>query len=137
MTRRHLYFLVLLLGFAGQIWIFYSFKKLEKQEKVFNTCLFNRVTGLPCPSCGTIHSIISILHGDFRKALSENPLGFTGLLLVAIVPYWVLSDIAFGKESFYTFYLKTENLLRIRWVLIVILSVIFLIWMYKLWEFFI
>jgi len=136
MTRRRLYFLVLFLGLAGQVWIFYSYKKLEKQQEAFNTCIFKRVTGIPCPSCGTVHSIISILHGELRKAINYNPLGFGGLLLVAIVPYWILADLARGRESFYNFYFKVNKLLKRKWVLFSVLFLIFLVWIYKLLGFF-
>ena len=136
MRRRQLYFLALFLGLAGQVWIVYSYNKLQKGEEAFNTCIFRRVTTIPCPSCGTVHSIVSILHGDLRKAFSENLMGFFGILLVAIVPYWILADMALGRETFYSFYLKTEKLLKIRWVLFSILTLIFVIWMLKLMNFF-
>ena len=96
MRRKQLYFLALFLGFAGQVWIVYSYNKLHIGEEPFNTCIFRRVTTIPCPSCGTVHSIVSILHGDLRKAFSENPLGFFGILLVAVVPYWILAGA--GKK---------------------------------------
>ena len=136
MTRRQLYFLAPFFGLAGQVWIVYSYKKLERQEEAFNTCIFKRVTGLPCPSCGTIHSVVSILHGNFRKALSENPLGFVGILLVAIVPFWILADLALGRESCYRFFLATERQLKKRWMLFPFLGLILLIWLYKLGSFF-
>lgn len=136
MTRRRLYFLALFLGLAGQCWIAYSFRKLERQQEAFNTCIFKGVTGIPCPSCGTIHSIVSILHGDLKKALSENPLGFAGILIVAVIPYWILADLFMGKESFYRFYLKTNALLKKKQVLSGLLFTVLLIWIYKLMIFF-
>jgi len=136
MTRRQLYFLALFLGLAGQGWILYSYKKLEKQEEAFNTCMFKRVTGLPCPSCGTVHSIVSIVHGDVRTALRENPLGFAGILLVAVVPYWILFDMALGWESCYRFFLAIERQLKKPWILFPFLGLILLIWLYKLGNFF-
>ncbi|MCX6287749.1 MAG: DUF2752 domain-containing protein [Bacteroidetes bacterium] len=135
MTRKNLYFLALFLGLAGQIWIVYSYKKLERQEEAFNTCIFRRVTGLPCPSCGTVHSIVSIVHGNFRQALNENPLGYLGFPIVLIIPWWILADLAFGRESFYNFYLRSNKFLNHRWVLFSILSVIFLLWLFKLGHF--
>jgi len=127
MTRRRLYFLVLFLGFAGQIWILYSYHKLEQKEEAFHTCIFKALTGLPCPSCGTVHSIVSILHGDFRKALKENPLGFAGILMTALIPYWVLADLALGRESFYNFYSRFETWLKNSWLLFGFLFFILLI----------
>ncbi len=135
MTRKHLYLLALFLGFAGQVWIGYSYKKLEQNEEAFNTCIFRRISGLPCPSCGTVHSIISILHGNFRKALSDNPLGYAGILVAAIIPYWILTDLIIGKESFYNFFVIVNNLLKRRWALFSILLLIFVLWMYKLGHF--
>ena len=136
MTRRQLYFLALFLGLAGQIWIAYSYKKLERQEEAFNTCIFRRITGIPCPSCGTIHSIVSILHGDLPKALSENPLGFAGILVVAIIPYWILADLVLGGESFYRFYLRINAFLKKKRVLFGLLLSVLLLWMYKLGIYF-
>lgn len=132
MSRRRLYYLALFLGLAGQIWIFYSYHKLEKHEEAFNTCIFKAVTGIPCPSCGTVHSIISILHGNFRQALTENPIGFAGLLALAVVPYWILADLYTGRESFYRFFMHIDGLLRKKRVLIPLLLTVLLIWIYKL-----
>jgi len=136
MTRRRLYFLALFLGLAGQLWIAYSYKKLERQEEAFNTCIFKRVTGIPCPSCGTIHSVVAILHGDLRKALRENPLGFAGILIVAVIPYWILADFVFGRESFYRFYLRINTFLKKKQVLSGLLILVLLIWLYKLGIYF-
>jgi hypothetical protein len=136
MTRRQLYFLVLFIGFAGQIWIVYSYKKLERQEEAFNTCIFKWVTGIPCPSCGTIHSIVAILHGDPEKALKENPLGFAGILMVAIIPFWILADMVFGMESFYRAYLRTNIFLKKKPVLSGLLFIILALWIFKLGDYF-
>ena len=132
MTRRRLYFLALFLGLAGQIWIAYSYKKLERQEEAFNTCIFKRVSGIPCPSCGTVHSIVSILHGDLRVALTENPLGFAGILIVAVIPYWILADLVLGRESFYRFYLRINSFLKKKQVLFGLLFIVLLLWLFKL-----
>ncbi|MCX6242999.1 MAG: DUF2752 domain-containing protein [Bacteroidetes bacterium] len=135
MTRKNLYFLALFLGLAGQIWIVYSYIKLGKQEEAFNTCIFNRVTGLPCPSCGTVHSIVSILHGEFRKALNENPLGFASFLMVAVIPYWILADLVFRKDSFYRFYSSFEKFLKNKWVFSCFLFLIFVVWLHNIGQF--
>ncbi len=136
MTRRRLYFLALFLGLAGQIWIAYSYKKLERREEAFNTCIFKQVTGIPCPSCGSIHSIVSILHGDLKKAFAENPLGFAGILIVAVIPYWILADLILGRESFYRFYLRINAFLKRKVVLFGLLFIVLLIWLVKLGIYF-
>lgn len=37
-------------------------------------CLFRRVTGLPCPSCGMTRSYISLFRGDIGNAFFMHPL---------------------------------------------------------------
>ena len=53
--------------------------------------LFRQVTGIPCPSCGTTHAILSITKGNFRQALDENILGFPATLMLVIFPVWIMS----------------------------------------------
>lgn len=132
MSRRRLYYLALFLGFAGQLWITYSYFRLERQEEAFNTCIFRRISGLPCPSCGTVHSIVSILHCRFEEAVHENPLGFAGLLLVSVVPFWILADLFSGRESFYRFYGTIDRLLKRKSVFIPLILLILALWIVKL-----
>jgi uncharacterized protein DUF2752 len=37
-------------------------------------CLFRRLTGLPCPTCGATRSAIALVHGDLLGAIQQNPL---------------------------------------------------------------
>jgi uncharacterized protein DUF2752 len=39
-------------------------------------CLFRRLTGLPCPTCGATRCAMSLLHGDPGGAWRHNPLIF-------------------------------------------------------------
>jgi len=134
MTRKNLYILVLLLGLAGQILIGYSFYKIQRQEEAFTLCLFKQVTGLPCPSCGTIHSIVFILHGDIRNALKTNPLGFPGLLFAAVLPVWILGDLAFRKSSFLKFYHRIQEILENKRLLFAFLFLVLIVWLWKLGQ---
>lgn len=42
-------------------------------------CPFLATTGLPCVTCGATRSAIALLQGNFRLALSWNPLAFAAL----------------------------------------------------------
>jgi hypothetical protein len=45
-------------------------------------CLFHRVTGITCPTCGLTRSWSALLHGQFKDAIQFHPLGpatFLGL----------------------------------------------------------
>jgi Protein of unknown function (DUF2752) len=48
-------------------------------------CLFRRITGRPCPSCGLTRSWSATAHGRLRNALAHHPFGpLTFLAAVAI-----------------------------------------------------
>ena len=53
------------------------------------TCPFRVVTGLPCPTCGTVRAAALLMRGEFSSALSLNPLSVV-LLLVAVPATLVL-----------------------------------------------
>jgi hypothetical protein len=48
-------------------------------------CLFKRVTGYPCPTCGTGRGSLALLRGDLPAAWRFNPLVFTCLAALAAV----------------------------------------------------
>jgi len=46
-------------------------------------CLFRRVTGHPCPTCGTTRMVVSICRGRIAEAAVRNPLMFVVTALAA------------------------------------------------------
>jgi hypothetical protein len=50
-------------------------------------CLFERVTGRPCPGCGMTRSILRLAQGDLVGSLRMHPLGvvLAGLVVAATV----------------------------------------------------
>jgi hypothetical protein len=116
MSKKRLYILVLCLSMAGYSWISWNVDEVRTNDTLAGSCLFRSVTGIPCPSCGTTHSVVSILHGEFRAAIKENPLGFLVALMLSIFPCWIAVDLFSGGRSFFDFYLKTEIFLRKKWV---------------------
>jgi hypothetical protein len=50
-------------------------------------CMFERVTGRPCPGCGMTRSILDLAQGDVVGSLRMHPLGvvLAGMLVAAIV----------------------------------------------------
>jgi hypothetical protein len=116
MPKKNLYFLILGFALAGYTWVILNHYLLSANKPTLNVCLFRQVTGIPCPSCGTTHSILSITEGNFRRALHENVLGFPAALILMIFPVWILTDLFLRKESFYQFYSRSESFLRKKWV---------------------
>ncbi len=53
-------------------------------------CLFRRLTGLPCPTCGTTRSVIALARGELPQAVGYNPLAVAvcvaalGLLILRV-----------------------------------------------------
>ncbi len=37
-------------------------------------CPFRAITGIPCPTCGTTHAALALMHGRLGAALAANPL---------------------------------------------------------------
>ncbi|MBZ5589133.1 MAG: DUF2752 domain-containing protein [Acidobacteriia bacterium] len=37
-------------------------------------CPFRVLTGIPCPTCGTTHAAVALMHGQLGAAFAANPL---------------------------------------------------------------
>ncbi len=48
------------------------------------SCTFKRLTGLPCPTCGSTRSLTHLAHGDIFAALAMNPLAAAGVLTAVL-----------------------------------------------------
>jgi len=68
--------LVLSLPKAGSPYIYIG------QIPIPDTCSFKNLTGLPCPGCGLMRSIVAAMHGNFRASLMYHRLGLLTLAYV-------------------------------------------------------
>ena len=76
--KRGLKTALILLGIGLCYYIFTEITHL------YIPCVFNVVTGLNCPGCGVTRFIVSLLHFDFRSAVSWN------LALAVLLPLWLI-----------------------------------------------
>lgn len=53
--------------------------------KYVELCLFKRLTGFPCPTCGLTRGVICALHGHIIQAWLYNPLLFSVLTILFVV----------------------------------------------------
>ena len=53
-------------------------------------CLFRRLTGIPCPCCGTTRACLAILRGDFAAAVGFNPLAVAVVFMGPFV-LWLMT----------------------------------------------
>jgi hypothetical protein len=55
-------------------------------------CPFRQITGIPCPSCGSTHAAVALMHGRLGVALAANPLAaIAGVVFLAgglVAPLW-------------------------------------------------
>jgi hypothetical protein len=74
---------LILLGIAGGVALAWTRLPLALPA----TCLFRRLTGWPCPSCGLTRATCALAHGQWREAehfnLAAIPLAFLGLAWLA------------------------------------------------------
>jgi hypothetical protein len=66
-------------------------------EGGFVLCLFNKLTGLPCPGCGLTRSFCALGHGELGRAVAFHPLG--PLVFVAALAWWGRSIAAIAGLS--------------------------------------
>lgn len=90
---------------------------LEQRTGVeVSLCLFRRITGFPCLTCGSTRAVLSLGAGDLAQALAHNPLV---LLVLALVALSLILRLALGREI----HLAPPPLLRrLAWVLVFVVA---------------
>ena len=129
MSRNKLYLLFLVLSTAGYSWIFWNLFQIHSGGVPVTICLFKKITGIPCPSCGTTLSVLALIKGNFYEAFAANPLGFIIFTLLFIVPLWILIDLVLGKDGFYKFYSTMERFIRRKWIAYPAILLLVLVWL--------
>lgn len=93
-------------------------------------CPINRVTGIPCPSCGTSRTILQILEPDLIQSSLFNPLGIIVLTALVVFPIWTLRDLIRGERSMYRTAGAGEQLVRsnriLRYALLALIAAIWI-----------
>ena len=97
---------------AGYIWLYFGLSHEYSVGKPIEVCLVKHFTNIPCPSCGSTRSILSLTKGNFIEAFSINPLGFLIAIIMFLSPLWIIADIAAKKNTLFNFYKKTETYLK-------------------------
>ena len=132
MTKNKLYLLLFIACFFGFIYLFYNLRYSDTTD--FSVCLIKNVTGFACPSCGTTRSVKLLLQGKVQESLLMNPFGILIALIMAIVPFWISFDLIFKNETFYIYYKKTEETLKIKWLATVLIVLVLLNWIWNIYK---
>lgn len=121
-----IFFSLLVLGSLG--WTSYVTGGHAEHGPVI--CIFKKISGFPCPTCGVIRSATAILHGDIWRGFLLNPLGFFLLLALVCLPLWSILDL-FRYDSSLQRFIKKADKRILRWYYIgplIILSVSNWLW---------
>ncbi len=131
MNRQRIYIIATAASVAGLCWVFLH---LHYPQKMFSlpVCIFRNITGLPCPSCGSTHSVLCLLKFDIAGAVAENPIGLILTPLIFILPPWLTIDFVSGRNSFYKFYLSAESFVRKPWVATCLIGALTANWIWSI-----
>jgi len=88
-------------------------------------CIWKTFTGISCPGCGMLRSLVCLAHGDVERAMAFHPLGppmFLGLIV------WCLLEIRRWQRPEWTVPDRWRTLFnRACWATIVVAAVLWLI----------
>jgi len=132
LNRNKLYSILFTACIVGYIWIYFISEKQFTENNSVNACLIKHLTNIPCPSCGSSRSVISLLNGDFIVALNFNPIGFIVALIMLVAPVWIIMDIIKKTNSLFNFYLKTENYLKRLKIAIPLILLVIINWIWNI-----
>ena len=112
LERNRLYAILLIACVAGYIWLYYSITSNVNENKSLDICLIKIATNIPCPSCGSTRSVVSLIKGNFVEAFDLNPIGYIVALIMLIAPVWIIVDIILRNNSLFVCYQKIESHLK-------------------------
>jgi len=128
-NRNRLYILVLVACMIGYIWVFFS----TSVNAEVGVCLVKHVTNIPCPSCGSTRSVLSLLEGKVYESILINPIGILLVGIMILSPIWIFRDLLTKSNSFFSFYKRTELFFQ-QWK--VAIPAIFLVLSNWIWNIF-
>ena len=135
LTRNRFNLYLSLACMVGYGWlVLVSTLKLEEVGKRYDVCLIRHFVHVPCPSCGSTRSVLSLMHGDLIGGLYWNPLGFLIFAVLLVAPFWIGYDLLLKKETLFQFYRLFETTLRRKWVAIPAIVLLLLNWIWNIWK---
>ncbi|KFC57635.1 hypothetical protein FEM08_35920 [Flavobacterium gilvum] len=135
MSRNKLYILILIACFLGYSWLlFLKLTPVKNSGLDLTVCIFKRVTGLPCPSCGTTRAVSYLFTGEIVKSVFLNPFGVLVAVIMVVSPVWIIWDTITKKYSFYNFYIKIEKLIKKKQIAIPLIVLVLINWVWNIYK---
>jgi hypothetical protein len=63
-----------------------------------------------------------------------NPFGIVVAVIMVAIPAWVVTDIALKKDTFFSWYKKTETAIRRPWPAIILVLLVVLNWIWNIYK---
>ncbi len=134
-SRNRLYLIIFIACMAGYVWLIMNwlFPPVHHSKET-SICLLKHFTNIPCPSCGSTRSLLSILNGNFLQGFYLNPLGYVLLMIMIAAPIWIVYDWIKKSQSLLIFYKKTEVFLSKKTVAIPAIFLILINWAWNIYK---
>ncbi len=131
-NRKRFYAFIILAGLAGYAWLIISLTSQTTQP--FKPCIFSHITSVPCPSCGTTTSLISLMGGGLQEAIHLNPLGIPIAMGLLILPLWITFDLIGRRQTLYVSFKRAESVLKRPAVAIAAIALFVANWLWVLFN---
>lgn len=133
MTKQKLYTLLAIACIAGYIWLAYNLTNAINHND-YGVCLIKETTTVPCPSCGSTRSVLSLIQGDFVSALYWNPIGIILVIILGVTPFWLIIDLVTKKQSVLNFYLGIEQVFQQKKFAIPAIALVLANWVWNIYK---
>lgn len=132
MNSNKLYLLLGTACFAGYVWLYVNLSENFLKYDTLQVCLVKNITTIPCPSCGTTRSMISMFQGDFIQAMLINPFGLLVAITMILTPIWIAFDVIAKKTTLFSLYGKLETRLKKPMVAIPLIILVIFNWIWNI-----
>jgi hypothetical protein len=75
---------------------------------------------------------MAVVKGEFLNAGMINPLGYLVVFILVVVPPWIVLDFLWKKWTLYEVYRKTEGVLRIPWIAVLLGGLVVMNWIWNI-----
>ncbi len=130
--KRKLYITLFIACAAGYGWLYLNARYSPEEVHSVGFCPVKYITTIPCPSCGSTRSVLSLMEGHFTDAFMLNPFGYLILFLMITIPLWIIADILTRQQTLYLFYTKTETYLKQTRYAIPLATLVVLNWIWNI-----
>lgn len=135
LNRNRLYLIIMIACIAGYFWLTMNWLYPPvHHSKETSICLLKHFTNIPCPSCGSTRSLLSIINGNFLEGFYLNPLGYILLVILIAAPIWVIYDWFSNSQTLLTFYKKTEQFFSRKIVAIPAILLVLMNWAWNIYK---